>query len=175
MHYIATEKFTFYLCLRHHNYLSLTLSLCSLTGPVYTGMPLVDPVYTGITLGDPLSTCRVYWNTTGKHSLNCATLEYHWRNSDYCSLHWSTTEGNVAAHTQTQAYIVKQGSIHASLKWQNGGATSSRWTGPCKFSFWSLLLCNRYQFCSSNVWVLQHDLDMSTIYIKGCMMGSDLT
>ena len=34
---------------------------------------------------------------------------------------------------------------------------------------WNLLLCNEYQFCSSNVWVLQHnsvhDLDMSTIIV----------
>ena len=26
---------------------TLTLSQCTLAGPVYTGMPLVDPVYTG--------------------------------------------------------------------------------------------------------------------------------
>ena len=45
---------------------SLTLSQCTLAGPVYTGMPLVDPVYTGIPLGDSASTCRVHWNTTGK-------------------------------------------------------------------------------------------------------------
>ena len=30
-----------------------TLSQCTLTGQVYTGMPLVDPVYTGLPLGDP--------------------------------------------------------------------------------------------------------------------------
>ena len=34
---------------------------------------------------------------------------------------------------------------------------------------WSLLLCNGYQFCSSNVWVPQHNsvhaLDMSTIIV----------
>ena len=34
---------------------------------------------------------------------------------------------------------------------------------------WSLLLCNAYQFCSSNVWVLQyhcvHTWDMSTIIV----------
>ena len=46
--------------------ISLTLSQCTLAGPVYTGMPLVDLVYTGIPLGDPANTCRVQWNTTGK-------------------------------------------------------------------------------------------------------------
>ena len=45
---------------------TLTLSQCTLAGPVYIGMSLVDPVYTGIPLGDPANTCRVHWNTTGK-------------------------------------------------------------------------------------------------------------
>ena len=39
---------------------------------------------------------------------------------------------------------------------------------------WSLLLYNGYQFCSSNVWVLQHNsvhtLDMSTIIVF-CVFG----
>ena len=51
---------------KESKYSTLTLSQCTLAGPVYTGMPLVDPVYTGIPLGDPANTCRVYWNTTGK-------------------------------------------------------------------------------------------------------------
>ena len=46
--------------------ISLTLSQCTLAGPVYTEMPLADPVYTGIPLGNPANTCRVHWNTTGK-------------------------------------------------------------------------------------------------------------
>ena len=45
-----------------------------------TGMPLTDPVCTGIPLGDPANTCRVHWNTTGKFSWNCPTLECHWWN-----------------------------------------------------------------------------------------------
>ena len=49
-----------------NNVIILTLSQCTLAGPVYTGMPLVDPVYTGIPLGHPANTCRVHWNTTGK-------------------------------------------------------------------------------------------------------------
>ena len=71
------------------------------------------------------------------------------------------------SHTH-KVRIVKQSSIHASLKWQDDGTHSRKWTGLCKFGFaWSLLLSNAYQFCSSNVWVLQHHsmhpLDMSTI------------
>ena len=34
----------------HSALTALTLSQCTLAGPVYTGMPLVDPVYTGIPL-----------------------------------------------------------------------------------------------------------------------------
>ena len=40
---------------------------------------------------------------------------------------------------------------------------------------WSLLLCNAYQSCSSNVWVLQHHLmqalNMSTIIVFMCIWG----
>ena len=50
---------TFEICI------NFTLSQCTLAGPVYTGMPLVDPVYTGIPLGHPANNCRVHWSTTG--------------------------------------------------------------------------------------------------------------
>ena len=36
-----------------------------------------------------------------------------------------------------QAPILKQSSIHASLKWQDGGTPSRKSTGLCKFRFWS--------------------------------------
>ena len=59
-----------------------------------------------------------------QHSWNSLTLLCHSINSDYYSLHWNTTGG-----THTQAHIVKQSNIHASLKWQDGGTPSSKWTG----------------------------------------------
>ena len=49
-----------------------------------------------------------------------STLEPHWR--DYNS-------------PRTQAHMVKQSSIHASLKWEDDGTASSKWTGFCKISF----------------------------------------
>ena len=82
---------------------SISLSLCTLGGPVYTGwssvhwnvmgMPLDGPVYAGISLGDPPNTCRVHWNRSGKTYLKLfhtgmpleklwllqPTLEHHWR------------------------------------------------------------------------------------------------
>ena len=89
-----------------------------------------------------------HWNATGetltifaytgtpleKLSWNCTTLGCHWRNSNFYSPHWNITGETVAAHAHTQAHIVKQGSIHASLKWQDGGTPISKWTGLCKFS-----------------------------------------
>ena len=83
---------------------TLTLSQCTLAGPVDTGMPLVDPVYTGIPLCHPANTCRVHWNTTGKLNWNSPTLECHWRNSNFCSLHWNTTGETVIAHTGPYTY-----------------------------------------------------------------------
>ena len=56
---------------------SLTLSQCTLAGPVYTGMPLVDPVYTGI----PLE--KLSWNSP--------TLECLWRNLVESAPHWDAT------------------------------------------------------------------------------------
>ena len=146
---------------------SLTLSPCALP----------DPVCTGIPLGDLAKTCRVHWNTTGR---------------------------TVTAHTH-QAHIVKQSSINASLKWQDGGTPTSKWTGICKFSFcleltalqWipnllkhvstSTLLCaclwyeRHYSFlcmwgCKSNeISLPQTTLTIPVVYIRGCMLGSDLT
>ena len=56
---------------------SLTLSQCTLAGPVYTGMPLVDPVYTGT----PLE--KLSWNSP--------TLECHWRILVESAPHWDAT------------------------------------------------------------------------------------
>ena len=109
----------------------------------------VDPVYTGIPLGDPVNTCSVRWNITGKTYLKqphigmplenlswkCPTLGCHWRNSNFCSLHSNTNGGTVPAHTRP-AHIVKQSSIHVSLKWQDGGTPTSNWTGICKISLY---------------------------------------
>ena len=71
--YLAKQIFRFSKQL--FNYVpSLTLSQCTLAGPVYTGMPLVDPVYTGI----PLE--KLGWNSP--------TLECHWRNLVESAPHW---------------------------------------------------------------------------------------
>ena len=114
---------------------SLTLSQCTLAGPVYTGMPLVDPVYTGIPL-EKLSWIR-------------PTLECHWRNLVESAPHWDATGETLtfAAYTRTPleglwqpthtpTHLSMQSSIHASLKWQDGGTPVSKWTGICIFSLY---------------------------------------
>ena len=94
-----------------------------------------------------------------KLSWNCPTLECHWRN---CIAAYTGTpppppptppppppphpspppptptppplHPPTPPHTHTHRYM--QGSIHPSLKWQDGGTTSCMWTDVCKFSFY---------------------------------------
>ena len=132
----------------------LALKQCTLADPLYTGIPLVDPMYTGIPLDDQANTSRVHWNTTGKTWLKLP--------------HWNATGETltIAAYNGTplgggggggggggdynsphaHAHMVKQSSLHASLKWQDGKAPNSRWTCSGNAAFiWNLLLCSAYQ------------------------------
>ena len=89
-----------------------------------TVMPLECHWWTQCSLGYHWATqrnSRVHWDTTGKLIWNCPTLECHWRNSDYCSLHGNTTGWTITANTRLRTYSYKQSSIHASLKWQDDG------------------------------------------------------
>ena len=67
----------------------LTLSQCTLAGPMYIGMPMVDPVYTGI----PLE--KLSWNSP--------TLECHLRNLVESAPHWDAIGETLtfAAYTGT--------------------------------------------------------------------------
>ena len=137
-----------------------------------TGMPLVDPVYTGT----PLE--KLSWNSP--------TLECHCRNLVESTPHWDATGETLTftAYTGTpleglwqpthapRIWFSIQSSIHASLKWQDGGTPVSKWIGLCIFSLYleftalqwmpvllftyvstSTLLCawlgyeHRYSFC----------------------------
>ena len=69
-----------------------------------TAMPLVDPVYTGHHWTTQWILARHNGTPLEKLSWYCPTLECHWRNSDYCSLHWNTTGGTVTAHTHPGTY-----------------------------------------------------------------------
>ena len=172
---------------------------------MYTGRPLECHWLNKCALGYHWETQRILAEYTRtpleKLSWNCPTLEY----SDYCSLHWNTTGGTTTAPPHTHTHIIKQSSIWASFKWQDDWTPSSKWTGLYKFSFYmefTALQCIPMLF---KVWVLQHHsvhaFDMSTIivfvylglhyiwnhlslnnslvipvaYIRGCMLGSDLT
>ena len=60
-----------------------------------------------------------------------------------------------------------QSSIHASLKWQDGGTPVSKWTGLCIFSLY--LEFTALQWIPILLWVLQHHsahvFDMSIIIV----------
>ena len=92
------------------------------------------------------STVEYHWAT---QRILQGTLEHHWKSLIETSPHWNATGETltIAAYTETplvglwkpthiQAHIVKQSSIHASLKLQDGGTTSSKWIGLCKSSLY---------------------------------------
>ena len=90
-------------------YFSLKLVIYPYPGPVYTGMPLKCHWLAQCTLRYHWANQRILVGYTRtpleKLSWNCPTLECHWRNSDYCSLHRNTAGGTVKAHTP-HAHIV---------------------------------------------------------------------
>ena len=110
---------------------SFTLSQCTLVVPVYTGMPMECHWLAQCTLGHHRETQRLLAGNTGtpleKLNWNCPTFDCHWRNYEYCSLHWNTNGRTVTTHTH--AHIVKQKSFYACWQWQECGTTSSQWTG----------------------------------------------
>ena len=102
-------------------------------------------------------TLECHWNATGWPSVHGdttwrpsdylqATLEHHWKNLLETAPHWNATGETLtfAAYTGTPleglwqtthalSHIVKQSSMHASLKCHVGGTPVSKWTGFCKF------------------------------------------
>ena len=133
---------------------TLTLSQCTLAGPVYTGMPLKCHWLTQCPLGYHWATQRILAGYTGtplgKLSWNRPTLECHWRNLVESAPHWMPPEKLSilqptmehhwrdcdSPHTPRHIKFSMQSSIHASLKWQDGGTPVSKWTGLCIFSIY---------------------------------------
>ena len=111
----------------------LSLSQCTLVGPMYIVMPLGDPVYTGIPLGDPVNIAGYPGTPLEKYE----TVP-HWnatREALTIAAYIGTLLEGLSQPTHTQTHIVKQSSNHASLKGQDDGVRSSKWTGLCKFSY----------------------------------------
>ena len=87
--------------------LTLTLSQCTLAGPVYTGMPLEYHWLTQCTLGYHWETQRILKGYTGtpleKLSWSSPTLECHWRSLVESAPHWDATGETLtfAAYTGT--------------------------------------------------------------------------
>ena len=90
-----------------HFLYTLTLSQCTLAGPVYTGMPLECHWLTQCTLGHHWAIQRILAGYTGtpmeKISWNSPTLECHWRNLVESAPHWDATGETLtfAAYTGT--------------------------------------------------------------------------
>ena len=86
---------------------TLTLSQCTLAGPVYTGMPLECHWLTQCTLRYHWATQPILVGYTGtpleKLSWNSPTLECHWRNLVETAPHWDATGETLtfAAYTGT--------------------------------------------------------------------------
>ena len=94
----------------------------------------------------------------GKLWLLQPALEHHWR--DCNSPH-------------TQVHMNKHSGIHASLKWQDGGTTSRKWSALCKFSFYLEFTSLQWlSVLSLILWVLQLHracaADMSAIKVFVC-------
>ena len=132
---------------------TLTLSQCILAGQCTLECHLNAtnyPVYTGISLGHPANTCRVHRNTTGKKlSWNSPTLECHWRNLVESTTQWDATRETLlqptlehhwrdcdSPHMSRHIELSMQSSIHANLKWQDGGTPVGKGTCLCIFSLY---------------------------------------
>ena len=93
--------------------------------------PYPEPVYTGWS--------NVHWNAIGWHSA-------HWDATGIIArctgtplekLSWNSLHRNATGETLFQpTHIIKQSSMHASLKWQDDGRPSSNLTSLCRFSFY---------------------------------------
>ena len=105
-------------------------------------MPLGCHWLTQCTLGYHWATQLILARYTGtpleKLSWNSPTLGCHWINSNFYSIDCNTTGGTVTAPTRPDTYSLayRVASIHASLKWQDGGTPVSKWTGLCIFSLY---------------------------------------
>ena len=135
-------------------------------------MPLVDPVYTGIPLGDPT-------NIAGYTGIALEKLVE-------TAAHWNATGETLTIATYTgtpleglsQPAQVHIGRVASILVWNDKMTREQAANGQVSINSaftCSLLLSNAYQFCSSNIWVLQHHyvhaLDMSTCIVCLCIWG----
>ena len=99
------------------------------------------------------------------------TLGCHWRNSNFCSLHWNTTGWTVTAHTCPDTYSLAR-RIASMPVWNDrmaGHQQASAQVSVYSTCAWSLLPCIGCQLCCYHMWVLQHSsvhaFDMSTIIV----------
>ena len=144
----------------------LTLSQCTLAGPVYTGMPLECHWLTQCTLAYHWVTQRILAGYTGtplgKLSWNSPTLECHWRNlventhtgipleklwllQPTLEPHWRDCN---SSHTPRHIELSRVASKPIWNDKMAGHKSASAQVSVNATFTWSLLICNGYQFCS---------------------------
>ena len=164
-------------------------------------MPLECHWLTQCTLGYHWATKRIPAGYTGtpqeEFSWNCPTLEFHWRNSDHCSLHWRDSDSpHIPRHIQLSR-------IASMPVWNDKMAGHEAASGQVsvKFSFYlefttlectpilrfkrvsistSLCACHMSSIivlciwgCSKNeISQAQTTLAIPAVNIMGCMLGS---
>ena len=138
--------------------ISLTLSQCTLAGPVYTGMPLECHWLTQCTLAYHCATQRILagYNGTPLEKLcwNSPTLECHWINLVESAPHWNangetltfalytrTPLGGLWQPTHAPTHIVKHPCQFEITRWRDTSKTHigtpvSKWTGICIFGLY---------------------------------------
>ena len=127
----------------------LTLSQCTLAGPVYTGMPPECHWLTHCTLGYHWATQWIFEGYTGTPLENLFGTAQHWIatgetltvfvctgtpleklswNCPTLGCHWRNS--NFFSH-----HWMDCNTPPPPFKWQDGGTPTSKWTCFCKFSF----------------------------------------
>ena len=170
-----------------------------------TGMLLVDPVYTGIPLGDPANIAGHTGTPLEKLSWSChtempleklwllqPTLEHHWM--DYNSPY--TLPGTYDKQSGIHASLKWKDDGTPNSKWTGLRKISFTWSLLLSICIpvllfkrvstsTSLSVClgyeQNYSFyvlrgCSTNeISLAPTTLTIPVVYIRGCMLGSDLT
>ena len=121
----------------------------------------------------------LHWNATGQTltilaytrpplekqiTWNYPTMECHWRNSDYCSLHWNTTRGTHITHASCNAWQLTSSNVWVL---QRHPVDNFEMISVIEFVYLGLR--------PSEINLAQTTLAISVVYIRDCSQGSDLT
>ena len=149
---------------------SLTPSQCTVAGPVYTGMPLECHWLIQCTLGYHWATQWILqWNTTGKTKLKLSSTGMQLKKltiAAYTGTLWRDCD---SPNTPRDIKVSRVASMPVWNDKMTGPQAASGQVSAIPAFTWSLLLSDAYEFCFSNMWILQHHsmhaLDTSSIIL----------